>query len=320
MSFILKATQQRLVGLEILRSSRARQLSYSEAEDDARLLAARLRETLEPSWLKACRLTPLPRGGLLVAGFLSYLLDLVPVQISWDRPATAEPVLLVDDCSLSGAKLAQALRGLPSREVMFATLCSPPQLRQAVREQEPRVRGFESVRDLADLSLHHFPDSRKREAWRRRWRERRPDAYWIGLPEIVAFPWSEPDHPVWNPDTGTVDEGWRLAPPDQCLKNWAQLGLPPAPSRRTYNTAPGVAYQTGLDSILLCRLEDGAVFELQGVAADMWRALAAYGDLQASETYLLPRYQVSAADLRQDLQDFTAQLTRERLIVKESAA
>ncbi len=307
---------RRVARFAALAQVRARLLSYTQVEESCRLLGDRLARALPPSWRRGCRLQPLPRGGLAVAGLLSYALDLQPDQLAGTRSNASEPVLLVDDCALSGARLRQTLGRLSAREVVIATLYSPPPLREAVRAAEPRIRDFVSAHDLKDLAPERHSNPEERQAWRQRWMERRPDAYWIGLPELVAFPWGEPDHPVWDAETGTLEDEWRLFPPDRCLKNWARLGLPHRPGCvRSYASAPGVAFSIRPESVLLCRIEDGAVFQLEGVAADMWRALAGYGDQEAVQGHLAEIYATEQASLQRDLDRFLAELLELRLIL-----
>jgi hypothetical protein len=167
-----------------------------------------------------------------------------------------------------------------------------------------------AAHDLRDLGGERYPSEEEYRAFRERWRKRLPGPrYWTGLAEPVIFPWNEPDHTVWNPVTERVEEDWRQAAPDRCLKNWAGLGLPPRlDARPTLRTRDGVAFRIEDDEVLLYDQTTKHLYGLQDVGADMWRALAAYGDLDAAAEHLLGQYEVDEARLRQDLTDFSAQL------------
>ena len=133
-------------------------------------------------------------------------------------------------------------------------------------------------------------------------------ADWIGMPEIVLFPWSEPDRPAWNPLTEEVENKWRLAAPDRCLKNWAYLGMPPRTATPVLRSPDAVAFRIDEDKVTLCDLRTDKVYGLEGVGADMWRALAAYGDLDAAADYLLARFDADASMLCADLRSFANDL------------
>ena len=133
-----------------------------------------------------------------------------------------------------------------------------------------------AAHDLNDLARERFPNEEEYSAWLERWRQRLPGPrYWIGMPEIVLFPWSEPDRPAWNPLTEEVENKWRLAAPDRCLKNWAYLGMPPRTATPALRSPDAVAFRIDEDKVTLCDLRRDKVYGLEGVGADMWRALAA---------------------------------------------
>lgn len=58
------------------------------------------------------------------------------------------------------------------------------------------------------------------------------------------------------------------------------------------------------------------MYPLTGTAADMWRTLAAYGDLEPAITHLLDRYDVDETALRRDLAAFTAKLYAQDLLAR----
>jgi len=293
----------------------ARYVGYQQAERDCEVLAARLLACHPRADLARFSFVPIPRGGLIVLGILSYLLDLAPEQLAVGRPAES-PVVVVDDCALTGARFATALRELTGREIVFAHLYSHPDLRRAILRREPRVKACLAAHDLADLARDSYPEAEEYRRWRRRWRRRLgPDRYWYGQPELVAFAWSEPDRPFWTPMTGRVEDAWRLVSPHLCLKNRARFGAPSELRRAaTWRVPPGVAYGEFDGVLWLCRSEGGQIFVLEGVAADIWRGLARWGETEAASAALVAGYEVDAADARSDLEAFAERLAAEGLL------
>jgi hypothetical protein len=291
-----------------------RRLTYEDAEADAKTLAAALVAAFGQHEIKGFSYTAIPRGGFFVLGMLSYVLDL-PGKALKPR-SSGEPLVVVDDCSLSGARIRNFLDADDTPQMVFAHLYSHPELRSAIRTQEPRVLACLSAGDLYDLAPETYPDEDAYRAWQARWRERfQGQRYWIGLPELVIFPWSEPDFPIWNPVMNRVEDTWRLAPPDRCLKNWGRLGLSPrADSKRTLRSPDDVAYSLEDDNLTLCRLKTEQVYGLHGAATEMWRALAAYGDPAIVVQHLYSRYDVDEATLSHDVDNFIRSMLESGLL------
>ena len=106
----------------------------------------------------------IPRGGLIVLGILSYWLKLPSQQVGC-TPLADGPIVVVDDCALSGARFASWLRTQDARPVIFAHLLSPEILRQRIAETESEVVAVIAADNLEPLSRPD-PD------WQRVWRER----------------------------------------------------------------------------------------------------------------------------------------------------
>jgi hypothetical protein len=227
----------------------------------------------------------------------------------WPPPGVG-PLVVVDDCSYTGTRLGWFLDTVNSREVVFAHLYSHPDLRSAVLASEPRVIACISAGDLRDGARDDFPDEQEYLRWQERCRQRLPGKrYWFGRPELVVFPWTEPDRPVFNPASGEHEDYWRFTPPDRCLGNWARLGIPPQSHvRPTLRSPDHVAFKLQEDKVILCDLRTEGVYGLEDVAAAMWRAIAAYGDADAALRHLLACYEVEEAVLRRDLERFVADL------------
>lgn len=315
------ADQARLGGLAALVGrlrSTLRYVDYAQAERDCERLGTLLLDAVGRAWLSEARLVGIPRGGLLVAGMLAYVLDLG--RGAFDSAGPQRPLLLVDDCALTGKRFADELaRG--TAPVVFAHLYSHPELRRAILECEPRVSHCLAARDLGDHARELYPEPAAYEAWRERWRRRLgPGRYWHGQPELVCFAWSEPDRLFWNPETETIEEGWRFLPPDRCLKNRSRLGLPPrASARRRWRVAEAVVSGEFDGQIWLYHATGDRLFAVADVAADMWRALAAWGEAEAAAGWLAGRYDAAPAELRHDLERFAERLAADGLLAPAAA-
>lgn len=297
---------------------RLRYIGYGAAEDAVERLAARLVERFGAEAVRRFRYAPLPRGGLVVLGLLASRLGLPVERLSVAPPDAAgdAPLVVVDDCALSGGRFAAFLQDCPARQVIFTPLWSPPALRAAIEAGEPRV--------LACLAAHDLEDGDEaREQWRRRLDGPR---YGPGTGERIAFPWNEPDRVVWNPDTGEVELGWKLVPPELCLKQRGGAEPPARPriqvqprGRGPWRPASTVLFAAHRQETVLQRLDTGEVFRLPGTAHALWRALLRSGDPAAASRLLLSRYQVAPATLEADLASFLRTL-RERGLVEPSGS
>lgn len=302
-----------------LARSRSRWISYSDAEMLCERLAAQLLERYGRAELRAFGVHPIPRGGLIVCGLLAYLLDLQPDRF---QPDSARPLLVVDDCAISGVRFHQTLRATSPAPVLFTPLLSHPGLRAAIVAAEPRVLAVHSADDLRDATAEMVPEPSAREIWERTWAARGPPgAYWLGQPELVGFAWSEPDQLLWNAGIGQVESGWTLISPDRCLKTRARLtaplgGAPLRGARGPLRPAPHVAHGDFGDELLLANLATDECLALEGTAADFWRALIASGTVDGIVALLAARYDVEPARLRADVEGFVADLRAAGFLVE----
>jgi len=299
----------RVANMAALIDAATRRLDYGQVEQAVRVLAGKLAGEFGGEELKRFRYTAIPRGGLIVLGMLAYVLDL-------PRPALAGgeqggvPLVVVDDISLSGARFGEFLQASGAERIIFAHLFSHPDLRAAILTSETRVEACIAAHDLRDLAPERYPEQADYLAWCARWRQRfKGLRFWIGLPDQVIFPWNEPDRPFWNPTTAQVEDHWRQVAPDRNLKNWTRLGLPPlAEIRPEWRCPDYVAYALSDEGVTLCNLETEHVYGLEGVGAEMWRGLAAYGDVEAVLAHLQTLFDVETGVLRDDLIEFITQL------------
>jgi len=292
-------------------------VDYGQAERDCENLAAKLLDIYPRQELKNFSFTAIPRGGIIVLGMLSYILDIEPLQL---QPAVepAQPLVIVDDCSLTGVRFTNFLAQTTNSHVVFAHLYSHPDLRRALLEKEPRVQHCLAAHDLKDHAREHYPDPAQYQAWQDHWKKLLgPDALWIGQLDRVCFAWSEPGRIFWNPVTERKEVVWQFLPPHLCLKNRARLGLPPrAVTKREWQLPPTVISGSFDNVLWLCRADTRQVYSLNGISADMWRALAGYGNLDAAVEYLLSQYDIDEASLRSDLQTFANELLTNSLLEK----
>lgn len=258
------------------------------------------------------------------------------VAASDSRPAPlaappAAPLVLVDDCALSGLRLRQTLEALAAepggaeRTVVVAHLLSAPALRRAVVEGEPRVRACLAGADLADLSETLYPDPEARRVWRRRWAERLATdrRYWLGMPRMVSFPWGEPDRPFWNDATERVEDGWRFVPPHRCLKNRTALAreLPPTPVAGPFwQLADEVAWGDFPPVLWLCQTATQQVYSLEGTARLAWKALVTGRGTEGAAEVLAVAYDVAREQARQDVAALVQDLRRCGILVPSDPA
>lgn len=286
--------------------NRLRYVDYRLAEQDCSILAAQILSRWSRTDLEGASFAAIPRGGLIVLGMLSYLLDLQPGQLREGEG----PLFLVDDCALTGARFASRMKETGDREVVFLHLYSHPDLRRAIEEKEERVVACLAAHDLADMAPESFPDPERLAEWRRRWQERLGERYWYGQPEPVCFAWNEPDRPFWNEATGQVEDGWRLLPPHLCLKTRAALGGPPpeAPGTREWQ-APDDLVSGEFDGVLwLCHTRTEQIFSLSGTGADLWRWLACWGSADFAARRLAATYGVDPETAQRETLAFASEL------------
>jgi len=306
---LLEADRERLahLGRAICQFEKSiRYVDYRQAEQDCEQLATLILARFSRSDLERFSFSAIPRGGLIVLGMLSYLLDLRPEQL-WVPAADVKSLFLVDDCALTGARLAAQLDRTPAQEVAFASLYSHPDLRRTVLERETRVRVCLAAHDLGDRK-DLSPD--ELQGWRQKWRERLGGKrYWLGPVELVCFAWSEPDHPFWNPTTAKVEDGWRWLPPHLCLKTRGRMAGPSADTAPRLWQAPANVVSGEFDGALwLCQTRTDRVFSLSGVSADIWRLLACWGRLRPVAEKLTELYDIDVNTALHDVNAFAGEL------------
>ena len=297
----------RLPGLLSDAGARLRPLSWADAEAAAAALAAKLRDLLSPDALEFARFLAVPRGGLIAAALVAYALPVSRdrIGVAGDEAAVTrqgKPVVLIDDCIISGVRLRQVLQGLDGDEIVVASLYSPPEVRRAVESAEPAVATCVSGADLRDHGGALLGDDYA--TWKKVWMGRVPERYAAVLTDLVAFPWSEPEVRMWDDETGSVEAHWSLSPPQLCFRTRV---AEPAMEIQFADERPGI--ERLADAVVPIDTGDG-VFLIDGwrregvalhdTAAELWREWMS-SDEDVTVRRLLERYDVSEARLRADL-------------------
>jgi hypothetical protein len=297
-------------------------VSYDQVERDCEVFAQRLSDRLGRETLDDAHFVGIPRGGLVISGMLSYALDLSHAQIGRSS-SDDDPLVVVDDCALTGSRFRRFLQQYPDREIIFAPLYAHPELCVSIEHDEPRVTACVNARDLHDYGPEELGDDYSE--WKAQWRERHADKrYWIGRTEHLCFPWGEADTATWNPYHERVEQGLSVVPPEYSLKtrpgtgasqrqapNSVQVQPTPAGPLRPATT---VLFGEVGDHTIVANPEADVCVELGGTAASMWHALVEHGTIDDTTGALRQTYSVDAATLRADLVDFAEQLATNDLL------
>lgn len=304
---------------------RLRWVQWPEVEAAAEELAEALRRRLGRERLADAAVRGVPRGGAVAMGLLAYALELT--REAFDRdPGPDRLTLLVDDCALTGARFRERLARLPEGEVAFATLFSPPELRAAIEGEERRVVACVGGRDLPDHAARRLGS--EYGEWVRRWRRRSGRrVYWIGQPDHLVFPWSEPQESIWDDERGRESPAFSVAPPELCLARRApatggpDVGVQVQPrGRGPLRPAPHLLWGR-LEGVVVIRDPDRArALTLEGTAATMWRELVREGTPGAAARRVARAYDAPVDRIRADLEAFARQLLDRGALVDSQGA
>ena len=291
-------------------------------------LADQLIEHLGAETLERAVFTAIPRGGLIVLGQLAYVLGLRHDQLAVDADGVScdgtRPLVVVDDCILSGVRSTRFLDAVKAQRVIVAALASHPDLRRALVARRPEVDLVLSSIDLHDHApAHHGAEY---ETWTARWRERAgPRDVWVGLPDHVCFPWHEPDVGVWDPDSHDVVRGWGMLPAELCLAQRRRALAHDAPwsvdviaADAASRIPDGVVHAWFDDTVVVGNVDYGNSFELEGVAASMWRSLTESADEERALDTLVARFDTDRGTLLTDLRAFADDLVAHGLLRGEA--
>ena len=293
-------------------------LDWVDVEKAIERLADLLVDAIGRPNLDRARFVGIPRGGLVVVGLLAVRLGLEAGALDDETGST---VVVVDDCIVSGRRLRRWMEEHQHADVVVAVLASHPDARSAIRRTASQVRAVVSARDLVD----HAPrvQGHGYQAWQERWREQQPDDWWTGQPDIVAFPWNEPDTAIWNPVTRRIEPGWRVLPGSRCIKNRPPAGTPSVPIARQSSAVgplvppPDVVSGRIDDAVYVLRAGANAI-RLVRSAADMWEAILSSGRREDAARALATRYGASVSDVHEDVDRFATTLAERGYLIDTS--
>jgi hypothetical protein len=296
---------------------RLRYVSYADATATCETLTEKLIDTFGPQALGSFRFCGIPRGGLIVLGMLAYTLGLSHEQMTPPYPQDV-PLVLVDDCALSGSRFARTRSQYPQHEIIFAPLYSHPDLRRNLAKAESQVLYCISGRDLYDHGSSIMGSGY--DAWQTQNQPRLAgQRHWLGLPDYLCFPWNEPDHLLWNPLTEGLEQSWHLISPAHCLKNRpsASLMVQSQPHFKGWlQPTPQTIFGTLERQVLIGNLETGETFGLSGKAAEFWSVLLEAATLEEAIDNLF-QYG-SESSIREELTGLIDQLLGQNILVANS--
>jgi hypothetical protein len=313
----------------------ARYVSYTEAERLTEVLAARLIDRYGRDELTKLEYRAIPRGGAIVLGMLAYALDLPAdaLHVRHDRAAAGQerPLVVVDDCVLSGMRLKQHLAFPGDRRVILAALFVPAALGDRTRVGN-RPIDWNSAVLLDDLAPKLYGDGYS--TWLDSWTRRLGDSVlWIGQPEHLCFAWSEPESAFVNAATGEVEAGFRLVPPNRCLRarSAPTAAVPEGSADRVevHRDGPGplnapphvVAAHVGGQRIAVARFAGDChdrvdeCYLLEESGADMWTQFIAHGTVEQASHILGSWYDAEPAAIAVDAEAFAEALVEMGLLV-----
>lgn len=310
-----------------------RYIDYHHAEQLAERLAACLEQRFSRDEIRALRFAAIPRGGHIVLGMLAYALDLDASQLCDIGTALNErhpaPVVIVDDCAISGVRLQEYLQRADDQTFVFASLLAPEGFRQALMSREARVIDCMSAETLVDLGPQRYNEGYAE--WHSRQQSRMGEyGYWIGVSPHFAFAWSKPQSKYWNVDTQRFEASWRLQPARLCLAHRHSRPATPTAERISSCDPAGacvrlaervlwvdVEGQVAVALMPLAGEADTTCFCLEGSAAAMWHAAVSHGDVEAAVTALQQFYSVERQTLLDDFEGFISALAVHGLVADE---
>jgi hypothetical protein len=289
-----------------------RYVDYAQAERDVEALAERLTERLGAALLDRAHFLAIPRGGHIVLGMLVTALGVPSSRVGPD-PDPDRPVVVVDDCALSGHRFGQWLATSDKQRIVFACLYAHPDLVGRLEGEEDRVLACVAARNLEDRGASVLGIEGYRDWWSS-WAPRlQAPRYWVGIPETVVFAWKEPDRMLFNRVTGEAEPGWRVFPPRLCLANRAVnavVGVQVQPEAVGPIRPRDPVFAAEVDGgLVVADAERGNAARLDAVGAAMWRALVARGTLEAAAGDLEQEYDVQRDHLLEHLATLVEALT-----------
>jgi hypothetical protein len=243
------------------------------------------------------------------------------------------PLMIVDDCVLSGLRAREMKQLHDRRRTVLATLVAPAALSQQALQPETGLECITAV-ELEDLAPSLYGS--RHEEWREHWTQLADDStIWIGQPEYVSFAWTEPDEAFFNVVTEEIEPGFRLTPAERCLRHRAATGPVDGGDAEGFPAAVQICVDgpgpvTAPSDVLSARLTNGQVavarfdqqngqestscYILDSTAGEMWGQLLKHGTVEGALEALADQYDVDPERLRHDVRDFERSLVHEGLL------
>jgi hypothetical protein len=294
---------------------RLRYVTYADAMLACEQLAEQLHNAFGSKSLSEFQFYGVPRGGLIVLGMLSYILGLRPEQLNPSELSDA-PLVVVDDCALSGSRFYRVLQQYPHQPLILTTLYAHCELRAAIAAREPNVIQCLSGQELYDRGTETMGADYK--TWQAQNQARLVGhRYWLGLPDYICFPWNEPDHLLWNPATAELEQSWHILPPMACLKNrpvnGVALPIQVQPSVQGWlQPTEHIVFGELNGQVLIGHLLTGEIFGLSGKAAAFWRVILRAEGVEAAIEQLSQQHPGSS--LRSDFTTLITQLIQQQIL------
>ena len=281
-------------------------LDSTQCLDLTKSLAKIIKQTVPENILKNSQVVAIPRGGLFIQAMLSYFLPLEHHQLQYtENDVDTSPLIIVDDCAISGLRLAQQLKKFPNREIYFFTIASPRELRDSVNSKESRILDFKSVLDVksySTLDLNHASQ-----------------CYWRGQCDTIIFPWSETQRSYrFNGQLSNVPL-WKVAPNKLCLsarekkQRIRTTEIKENPSS-VMSTPDDVLYHTDQGLTRILNVSTMKHYSLDSIGSTIWQSLLKNADLDNVLAELSSIYGVSKTKLNSDVQLLTQKLFNDGLI------
>lgn len=281
----------------------ARVIDHQKVEPLAERLATKLIEE-EGGSVAEYTAVAVPRGGLFVLGYLSYMLP----GLSPYAGNPQKPLLLVDDAAYSGRRLTEWIDHFPNREIVVATLLSAPQVREAISKRYGSKVRWINAEDLSTYgSVAHRSDEQDLPPWQ-------------GRTEHCCFPWSETDRGLRLHGTAETYTAFRLSPIHFCLKNRSQFETNGSKVSIAGNERGWIRSRTGVlwanidDRVYLADTTHGRSMTLSDTAAAFWMSCVTAESRDDSISRLSNKYGVERSRIATDLDRFASEMIGQEVL------
>lgn len=310
-------------------------ITYSQVETATDLLATKLIDRFGRKELKSFSFFPVPRGGLICLGFLSYCLNLTYKNIVHLIEAdhkNSKPIVLVDDCSMSGHRLLEFAQRFKGKNTIGAVLYAPKELQDGFKNNSIKsIDCFvgEYLQPSNDVDM--LPIKGEVLASKMSLKDR----VLAGDFRLPCFPWGEADQTIIDAKMQKPISGWALTRPKtsgdnpnvdrsgghqrqfdfgKCINRTCDLQnaieLP-----RSEKLNPDYMFFECGESLVAHDVVTKTSLELNSTGLDMLSAYLEIGSICDTVTELQTRFHVDREMLREDLTRVLNNFEKHRLLV-----